>query len=263
MLAARLWPWAIWGALLGLVTAMTLWAPAHWLARAVAEASQGRVLLQAPRGTVWQGSAQLSLGGGPGSRDLQALPGRLHWSLHPQWSGLTVTLHADCCMDTPLQLRLQAGLGQWVLDVTSTPSRWPAPVLTGLGAPWNTLQADGQLSVRTEALHIRWTAGRLQWQGLLELTASDMSSRLSTLRPMGSYRVEISGPADHSPTASPQIRLSTLSGALRLSGQGQWLDQRLRFNGEASAAEGQENALSNLLNIMGRRDGSRSLLSLG
>jgi general secretion pathway protein N len=77
---------------------------------------------------------------------------------------------------------------------------------------------------------------------------------------MGSYRVQLRGGADQAP---PQIELSTLSGSLQLSGQGQWLDHRLRFQGEATAAAQHEAALSNLLNIIGRRQGSRSLLSLG
>jgi general secretion pathway protein N len=37
----------------------------------------------------------------------------------------------------------------------------------------------------------------------------------------------------------------------------------LRFTGEASAEEGSESALTNLLNIIGRRQGGKSLLSLG
>jgi general secretion pathway protein N len=39
--------------------------------------------------------------------------------------------------------------------------------------------------------------------------------------------------------------------------------QRLRFSGEASAAPERAAALDNLLNILGRRDGARALLSLG
>jgi general secretion pathway protein N len=39
--------------------------------------------------------------------------------------------------------------------------------------------------------------------------------------------------------------------------------QRLRFTGEASAAPEREAQLSNLLNIIGRRSGARSLISLG
>ena len=42
-----------------------------------------------------------------------------------------------------------------------------------------------------------------------------------------------------------------------------WVGSRLRFSGEASAEAGSEAALSNLLNIIGRRQGERSLLSLG
>jgi len=259
----RPWLWAVWGALWGAVLSTLCWAPARWLAWGMAEASQGRVLLQSARGTVWQGSAQLSLSGGAGSRDLQTLPGRMAWTIGLGTHGLALSLHADCCMSAPLQWRVTAGMGQWGLHLDPHQSHWPARLLTGLGAPWNTLQVEGQMLLRTEGLHIQWAAGRLQWQGLLELTANDVASRLSTLRPMGSYQVKVTSPSGNTPTATPQVELSTFSGALRLSGQGQWLGDRLRFAGEASAAEGQEAALSNLLNIIGRRDGSRSLLSLG
>ncbi len=257
------WAWAACGAVLGTLIAAVCWAPAHWLAWGLNQASQGQVLLQTPRGTVWQGSAQLALSGGAGSRDRQALPGRLTWALSAGLQGLTLSVQADCCMREPLQLRVMVGLGQWAVQVSDHQSQWPAGLLTGLGAPWNTLQPDGQLQLRTQALQLQWSAGRLQWQGLSELTARDMSSRLSTLRPMGSYQVRVSGPAGGTFTATPQVQLSTLSGALRLSGQGQWLGERLRFTGEAQAAEGQEQNLSNLLNIIGRREGTRSLLSLG
>jgi general secretion pathway protein N len=37
----------------------------------------------------------------------------------------------------------------------------------------------------------------------------------------------------------------------------------LRFRGEATAAEGDEGALDNLLNIIGRRQGARSVISIG
>ena len=102
---------------------------------------------------------------------------------------------------------------------------------------------------------------RLRWHGHTELQVQDLSSRLSTLRPMGSYRVTLRG--TDAGTATPELDLATQSGPLRLSGQGQWLGQRLRFEGEASADEGFEAALSNLLNIIGRREGPRSRLSLG
>jgi general secretion pathway protein N len=74
---------------------------------------------------------------------------------------------------------------------------------------------------------------------------------------MGSYRFILSG------GATTGLQLSTLSGALQLSGQGQWVAGKLRFVGEASSAPESQAALSNLLNIIGRRNGARSIIKLG
>ena len=57
--------------------------------------------------------------------------------------------------------------------------------------------------------------------------------------------------------------LTTTSGALQLSGNGQFAAGRLRFRGQASAAPGSEAALNNLLNIIGRRQGAQSVISIG
>lgn len=259
--ARRLWRHALWGGLLGLAVATVVWAPARWLAWGVAQASQGQVQLMDPRNGLWTGSAQLVLSGGSGSRDPQALPGRLRWRIEPTGSGLRLVWLAECCMDQAASLQLQAGLSTLSLQVNDHRSQWPAALLTGLGAPWNTLQAEGQLQLQTEGLQLHWSQGRLQMRGQAQLDVQQLSSRLSTLKPMGSYRIQLAGTAEG--TATPSLQLSTLQGPLLMSGQGQWVGQRLRFTGEASAQEGHEAALANLLNIMGRRQGSRSLLSWG
>ena len=74
---------------------------------------------------------------------------------------------------------------------------------------------------------------------------------------MGSYRITIMG------GGSPTLQLQTLEGALQLSGSGQWVGSRLRFSGVATAVPDREAALSNLLNIIGRRSGARSIITLG
>lgn len=251
------WGWAGAGALLGALGAAALFAPAHWLAGGVARASGGQVQLLQPRGTVWNGSAQLVLTGGASSQDASALPGRLHWRLRPALGGLHAQLQAACCTPAPLQLRVQARWGGAQLTVADHQSQWPAAVLTGLGTPWNTLQLQGQLALQTQGLQIDWAAGRMVLAGQAQVDALAMSSRLSTLRPMGSYRFVLQG------GAVPTLALQTLGGSLQLSGSGQWVGTRLRFTGEASAASEREAALSNLLNIIGRRSGARSLITLG
>ena len=257
----KVWRYAAAGAILGLAVGLSVWAPARWLAWGVAQASQGQVQWLTPRGTVWNGSAQLVLSGGSGSRNPQALPGRLYWTLSPLWGGVRLGWKADCCMAQAASVQVKAGWNTLAVQAENHTSSWPATLLTGLGAPWNTLQAEGQLQLRTEALQLQWAQGRLQMQGLVELSLQGMSSRLSPVKPMGSYRVALTGSPEGTPT--PGLALTTLQGPLLLSGQGQWVGQRLRFTGEARAAEGHEAAFDNLLNILGRRQGVRSLLSFG
>lgn len=255
--ASAPWAWALGGALLGLLLAVALFAPARWLAGAVASASGGRAVLQDARGTVWSGSAQLVLTAGPGSSEATALPGRLSWRVHPRWDGAWAQVLADCCTPRPVTLRVRLRPGGFGVLVTDSDSRWPASLAGGLGTPWNTLQFDGDLQVATRGLSVEWVAGRPVVAGRAELVASRLSSRLSTLRPMGSYRITLQGGA---PTT---LQVQTLEGALQLSGSGQWVGSRLRFQGEASAAPEREAALANLLNIIGRRSGPRSIITIG
>lgn len=251
------WAWAIAGLLAGSLPAVLVFAPAAWLAAAVESATQGQVIMSQARGTVWTGSAQLVFTGGPQSQDSAALPGRMHWQLRPALDGLVARVAADCCTEQPLVARVQLGISAQRISLADSRSRWPAALLAGLGTPWNTLQPQGQLALETTALTAVWAAGRLSLSGSAQLDALSMSSRLSTLHPMGSYRLQLQG------GDAPNLTLSTLNGPLQLSGSGQWVGQRLRFNGEASAAPEREAALANLLNIIGRRSGARSLISVG
>lgn len=255
------WRWALAGVMLGLLLAVLAGAPARWLGSAVRWATLERVHLEAARGTVWSGSARLLLTGGAGTQDRRSLPGRVTWRWGLAWPGLSLELTAECCTPQPLQWRVLATGEGLAVQLQDQQSQWPMAVLAGLGAPWNTLDAEGQLQWQSAGLQLRRQQGQWLWLGQTRLQAQQLSSRLSTLRPMGSYEITLQGSASGTPT--PELTLRTLQGPLQLQGQGQWLGQRLRFAGEASAQEGSEAALANLLNIIGRRDGSRSLLSLG
>ena len=251
------WAWALAGALLGGMLAVVLNAPARWFTAVLEQASQGRVVLGDARGTLWSGSAQMTLTGGAGSTDAATLPGRLVWQLRPRWSGLQADLQADCCLQQPWRLNLRPQGGGALLTLADSLSQWPAQWLSGLGTPWNTVQAEGQLTLTTQGLSLTWAGGRLVLAGRVQVDARQIASRLSTLKPMGSYRITVLG------GATPSLQLETLEGPLQLSGHGQWAGARFRFDGEASAAPLRLDALSNLLNIIGRRDGARSLIKVG
>ena len=273
--------WAAWGVALGLAVGVVVSAPAQWLADGLSQGTGQRLLLADARGSLWNGSALLVLTGGAGSRDASVLPGRLQWRLRPDWRGLQLTASQACCLDRHLRLHWQPQWGGHTL-VLSGPTasaaagppgqpassgangplgHWPAAWLAGLGTPWNTLQLGGVLQLASPGLVLQTVQGRWRLDGALTVDLLGASSRLSSLPQLGSYRLQLQGPGAGGQDAT--VRLDTLSGALQLNGSGQWTGGLLRFRGEARAAEGQAAALANLLNIIGRRQGALSVISIG
>lgn len=256
--------WSIWGVVVGALVGLVVFAPATWLARAVSSGTDQRLQLADAQGSVWTGSAQLLLTGGPGSRDASALPGRLHWRLRPSWNRIDLQLSQACCLERDALIQFKPGFGRFTVVVpgqTQAIGQWPAAWIAGLGTPFNTMQLGGALRLTTSGLTLESAQGRWRLVGGADVDLLGVSSRLSTLDTLGSYRLSLRGGAATGETAT--LSLSTLDGALRLSGSGQWAGPKLRFRGEASAAEGQESALNNLLNIIGRRQGAVSVISIG
>lgn len=258
------WRAARWGGVLGVSLGLLLFAPASWLTSALSAATQERLLFSQAQGTLWNGQARLTLTAGPGSRDRAALPDPLVWQLRPQFSasqglGAQVRLSMACCTPLPAQLAAGWTWGGWRLDLPDVQVQGPAAWLSALGTPLNTLQPSGLVRLSTKQLAWQGQPGAGNLQGTAQVDLVDLSSRVSTLDRLGSYRVVLSGQG----TQAAQLQLQTLDGALRLSGQGQWSARSLQFRGEASAAPGQEAALDNLLNLIGRRSGARSIISIG
>jgi len=257
--------WAAAGAVVGAMFGLASFAPAAWLASAVSSATGDRLLLTDARGTLWNGSALPVLSGGPGSRDASALPGRIEWQLG--FRGLAAELRARqaCCLRGEVRALIRPGFGRMSVQLlpgeSTTIGQWPTGWLAGLGTPWNTLQLGGTLRLTSPGMTVEWVQGRVRFSGEAALDVANASSRVATLDTLGSYRMTVRGNAASGDAAS--LSLITVDGALRLSGEGEWAGTGLRFRGEAQAAPGSETALNNLLNIIGRRQGARSVISIG
>ena len=256
--------WALAGAVLGAAAALVAFAPAAWLARWVASASGDRVLLADARGTVWSGSAVAVLTGGPGSRDASALPGRLEWTLGWHGAGLELQARHACCLNGSVALQIRPGFGRYTLNLVPPSGwvgQWPTAFLGGLGTPWNTMELGGTARLVAPNFKLESVQGRWIADGRADIELVGVSSRLTTLDTLGSYRLSLTGDA-----ANPGLTLLSLStqeGALQLSGTGTLGPTGVRFRGEARAAPDAEPVLTNLLNIIGRRNGARSVISIG
>lgn len=259
---AKGWRVPLVAAALGAGVGSVVFAPARWWAVVVDHTTQGRVQLQYTQGTVWRGRADVILTGDGG---VLRLPGGLAWDWG--WTAtprpaVTVTLTLPCCATSPWVWRLTRSDTGWM--VTTDAQRLTADLawLSALGSPWNTLGLQGTVVAEIEP--VRWPLGTatvdpatdgIRWTARV----ADLSSTVATVRPLGSYRLE----GAWTPVGGPTLTLSTLSGDLRLEGSGGWERGRFRFQGLAQATPQRLEALSNLLNLLGRRDGDRAHLKIG
>jgi general secretion pathway protein N len=256
--------WALVGIVFGALAALVIFAPATWLASAVASSTGQRVLLADARGSVWSGSAVAVLTGGPGSRDASSLPGRIEWTLGLQGLGLALNARHACCLNGTVTLQVRPGFGRVGVTLVPPPDwvgQWPSAFLGGLGTPWNTLQLGGVVRLVSPSLKLESAQGRWVVEGRADMELVSVSSRLTTLETLGSYKLTLTG--DAATPGTSQLSLTTQDGALQLSGNGTWGPGGVRFRGEASAAATNEAALSNLLNIIGRRNGAKSVITIG
>ena len=189
----------------------------------------------------------------------------MEWTLVPKGLGLELRARHACCLNGTVALQLKPGFGRTtailVPPVGGWVAQWPSAWLAGLGTPFNTLQLGGAVRLTSPGLTLESVQGRWLMQGRADVELVAASSRLSTLDSLGSYRLTLAG--DPARAGTSQLTLTTLEGALQLSGNGTWGANGVRFRGEARAAGEGDAALSNLLNIIGRRDGARSVISIG
>ncbi len=252
------------GMVVGASVAFIFNIPAAWVAQGVASASNQRLLLADARGTLWSGSATAVLTGGPQSRDASALPGRLEWTLALRGYGFELRAQHACCLNGSVAVQVRPGIGKLGFTLLPSPGwigQWPSSWLSGLGTPWNTLQLGGAVRLLSPGMRIEAVQGRWRIDGRADIELLGVSSRMTTLNTLGSYRMSISG--DQAQGSVPRLQLSTQEGALQLSGEGSLGPGGLSFRGEARAEAADEPALNNLLNIIGRRDGARSVISIG
>jgi general secretion pathway protein N len=109
-------------------------------------------------------------------------------------------------------------------------------------------------------LDISWGDGKLRgaaFTGEITIDWHQAKSALSTIAPLGSYRLRVRGSGE-----PPILELHTLTGPLQMQGSGRIEGTRVRFNGTATAEAGMRSSLDGLLGLLGMRSGDKVLLAI-
>lgn len=226
-------------ALLAAALTVVALAPAAWLGDWLE--ANSRVRLLDARGTVWSGSALVGLSDG---RQTMLLPGRLAWELKLASLSLELTHPA---FGAPVAVSPRIG----TVAIKAGRAEVPAVTLTAVGAPFNTLRPGGQLVATWTDAIVR----REGFSGSMEIEWRDAQSALSTVVPLGTYRLRLTG-------ETGRLELETVRGPLLLQGSGTVRGTRVSFKGLASAEPGMRPALAGLLGVLGPRMGDNAVLAL-
>ena len=243
MKRASLWLLTI---LLSAVVTLLVCLPASWLGALVERQTGGRLTLGDAQGTLWRGSAFIGGAAGGNGPVTPLLPGRFAWQVSPLALFGMVELRLENSEALAQPVTFRGGWRQWQLSPSAL--LLPAEGLSGLGAPLNTIAPAGTMQLTWTALELAAAGGAVSVNGRTTLEMTDMASKLSSVRPLGSYALALDW---HGQQA--QLTLSSVKGPLLLSGSGSLDQGRLQFSGQAQAAAGYEDTLANLLNLLGQR----------
>ena len=220
--------------------------PATWLGSMVETQTGGRLTLGDAQGTLWRGSAFVGGAAGANGAVTPLLPGRFTWRLSP----MVLLGQVDMTLANPQALSQQVNLaGSWSQwQVSPAALLLPAERLAGLGAPLNTLAPSGAMKLSWTTLQLARAGKGIDVTGRTVLALENMGSVMAPVKPLGSYVMSMDWQGQ-----SARMNLSTVRGALLLSGNGALDNGRFQFSGQAQAADGYEETLGNLLNLLGQR----------
>ncbi len=244
-------------AILAVVLTVLAFLPASWLGTIVETQTGGRLTLGDAQGTLWRGSAFIGGAAGANGAVTPLLPGRFDWRLSP----MVLLGQVDMELSNPQALSQPVNLsGSWsTWQVSPAALLLPADRLAGLGAPLNTLAPTGSMKLSWSTLQLARAGQGFDVNGQTVLALDDMGSRMAPVKPLGSYEMTMDWTGQQA-----KLSLKTVRGALLLSGTGGLDKGRFQFSGQAQAADGYEDTLGNLLNLLGQRRmvGGKKIIAL-
>jgi len=252
----RILTWVLAG-LVSVGATMVIFLPASWMSTLIEIQTAGKLTLGDAQGTLWDGSAFIG-GAATGNDPLTPLlPGRFSW----QFSPLVMLGIVEIRLENPLAMvqpvNISGSWKQWQVSPGSIVL--PAERLAVLGAPLNTVQPSGQMKLTWNLLKFTKMDGNIEISGTTNLEMNDIASRISPIRPLGSYNLSFDWEGKQA-----SLNLKTNKGPMLLSGTGLIVNNRLQFSGTAEAEDGQEERLENFLSLLGQRRkvGNKTVVAL-
>lgn len=219
--------------------------PASWFAWGLNRYTQGTVRLDPIAGSLWGGKGRLVIY--YPKTTLHDL-GQTEWRINPLWlftGHVQLTVRAN---NQDRKIKTTLGIARNSFMLKDTEAEFPAPFVAQFYSPLSLISPQGKVRINTEGL----TLSPDKVEGAAALEWLNAGSSLSSVQPLGDYRLDITG-ADK----NANLKLTTLRGDLEFTGQGQWQLQtgQVQINGSAQP-RARAGELESLLGMIGSDQGS-------
>lgn len=219
--------------------------PASWFAWGLNRYTSGIVRLDPIAGSLWQGSGRLVI------YYPQTVPhdfGNAEWRINPLW---LITGRVQVGLQTnkqDMKVKTTFSLGKGTIALKDTDATFPATFISDLYQPAIMIGPQGQVRLTTSDL----VFGQQNVEGSAALEWLAATSSLSSVQPLGDYRLDITGAGK-----TANLKLTTLHGDLELTGQGQWqmANGQIQFTGMANSQK-REKELESFMPLLGKDMGS-------
>lgn len=179
-------------AILGLIVQ----APAAWADFFIAEATNGTVRLARAEGSLWNGRAQvlivpsaLRLGGGTSSEAKSfQLVRSFNWRLVPRVNSIELTLQSEALEGPITQAPVSFGLRS--IQIPDGKLRLQSFPMDQAGGALALLKPQAALEIRWSGISMPAVTGQRQ---AVSLDVHQFVTSLSPIKPLGSYKVQLSG----------------------------------------------------------------------
>jgi general secretion pathway protein N len=218
--------------------------PASWFAWGLNRYTQGSVRLDPISGSLWSGNGRLVIYYPPTTPHEF---GQTEWRINPFWllTGRVQLSLLTSNQDRKIKTTLGIAGNSFMLE--DTEAEFSAAFVTQLYTPLSLISPQGKVRISAESLTL--ASGKVDGVAMLEWL--NAGSALSSVQPLGDYRLDITGAEKNA-----NLKLTTLRGDLEFTGQGQWQPQtgQVQINGTA-LPRARASDLESLLSMLGTDQG--------
>lgn len=219
--------------------------PAWLIPWTLKKTQYNQIVINNSSGSLWNGKAS-----GQAEIPIPASPAYILQLDQINWSWKPARLFAgEIAWDVLLQNKSAkfigaVGLGFGGVSLSAAQAEAPAHMITDIFPAAALIKPEGKLQLSTDGFSL----GKNSFSGKAQLDWRGAEVVMSPVKPLGEYRALINATG-----SAADLQLSTLSGALKLNGKGNWtLKDGARFSGTAQSDPAQAANIDPLLQLMGK-----------